>query len=168
MFADWGMPQRRLASTGCLPLLVVAHCALDMHLLKMMALALTSSCSHVGASAGPSATAAEEALKLLPGAYFDIQQGIDEHGLPIDSPVDAKPSEPGLSLALCLCVHVLSTQAVPPAVGNHKMQGRRTVVVMFIGGVTYAEISALRFLSTRPDLDCDFVIATTKLMMALH
>ena len=37
-------------------------------------------------------------------------------------------------------------------------------MVMFIGGVTYAEISALRFLSTRPELNCDFVIATTKLM----
>eukprot|EP00891_Asterochloris_glomerata_P003083 jgi/Astpho2/3083/fgenesh1_pm.00051_%23_32_t len=88
---------------------------------------------------GPSATAAEEALKLLPGAYFDIQQGINEHGLPVDNPVDTKSS-------------------------THKKQGRRTVVVMFIGGVTYAEIAALRFLSTRPDLDCDFVIATTKLM----
>ena len=34
---------------------------------------------------------------------------------------------------------------------------------MFIGGVTFAEIGALRFLSTRPELRSDFVIATTKL-----
>lgn len=34
---------------------------------------------------------------------------------------------------------------------------------MFIGGVTFAEIGALRFLSTRPELKSDFVIATTKL-----
>ena len=67
-------------------------------------------------------------------------------------------------MAWSLCTHLLSTQAVSLALGTHKKQGRRTVVVMFIGGVTYAEIAALRFLSTRPDLDCDFVIATTKLM----
>ena len=36
-------------------------------------------------------------------------------------------------------------------------------MVMFIGGVTFAEIGALRFLSTRPELKSDFVIATTKL-----
>lgn len=35
--------------------------------------------------------------------------------------------------------------------------------MMFIGGVTFAEIGALRFLSTRPELRSDFVIATTKL-----
>ena len=35
---------------------------------------------------------------------------------------------------------------------------------MFIGGVTFAEIAALRFLSTRPEVRSDFVIATTKLM----
>ena len=35
---------------------------------------------------------------------------------------------------------------------------------MFIGGVTFAEISALRFLSKHPELNCQFIIATTKLM----
>lgn len=34
---------------------------------------------------------------------------------------------------------------------------------MFIGGVTFAEIGALRFLSTRPELRSDFMMATTKL-----
>ena len=34
---------------------------------------------------------------------------------------------------------------------------------MFIGGVTFAEIGALRFLSTRPELKSDFMIETTKL-----
>ena len=75
---------------------------------------LKASCGHVGASAGPSATAAEEALKLLPGAYFDVQQGIDEHGLPIDSPVDTKSSEPGFHLALCVCVCMLSALKLCP------------------------------------------------------
>lgn len=35
---------------------------------------------------------------------------------------------------------------------------------MFIGGVTFAEIGALRFLSTRPEVRSDFIIATTKLI----
>ena len=41
---------------------------------------------------------------------------------------------------------------------------RQVVLVMFIGGVTFAEIGALRFLSTRPEVKSDFVIATTKLV----
>ena len=35
---------------------------------------------------------------------------------------------------------------------------------MFIGGATFAEIGALRFLSTRPEIRSDFIIATTKLV----
>ena len=70
----------------------------------MEASALRTS-DHVGAGTGPSATAAEEALKLLPGAYFDIQQGIDEHGLPIDSPVDTKSSKPAsMWFRICACM----------------------------------------------------------------
>jgi hypothetical protein len=41
---------------------------------------------------------------------------------------------------------------------------RRVVLVMFIGGVTFAEVAALRFLSRRPDTNAEFVIATTKLI----
>ncbi len=41
---------------------------------------------------------------------------------------------------------------------------RRTVLVVFIGGVTFAEISALRFMSSQGGLDCNFVIMATKLV----
>lgn len=41
---------------------------------------------------------------------------------------------------------------------------RRVVVVMFIGGVTFAEIAALRFLSKQPECDAEFLIATTKVV----
>lgn len=40
----------------------------------------------------------------------------------------------------------------------------KTVLVFFLGGCTFAEISALRFLSQQDDLNVDFVIATTKLI----
>ncbi|XP_043266692.1 vacuolar protein sorting-associated protein 33A [Venturia canescens] len=40
----------------------------------------------------------------------------------------------------------------------------RLVLVFFIGGCTYAEISALRFLSQQEDLNVEFVVGTTKLI----
>ena len=41
---------------------------------------------------------------------------------------------------------------------------RRTIVVMFLGGATFAEISGLRFLSTLPSVNAEFVATTTKLI----
>ncbi len=43
-------------------------------------------------------------------------------------------------------------------------QKRRVVLVVFIGGVTFAEVAALRFLGARPEVNCAFVVATTKLV----
>lgn len=40
----------------------------------------------------------------------------------------------------------------------------RVILVFFIGGCTFAEISALRFLSQQEDSNVEFVIATTKLI----
>ncbi|XP_015119158.1 vacuolar protein sorting-associated protein 33A [Diachasma alloeum] len=40
----------------------------------------------------------------------------------------------------------------------------RLVLVFFIGGCTYAEVSALRFLSQQEDLNVEFVVGTTKLI----
>lgn len=40
----------------------------------------------------------------------------------------------------------------------------RTTLVFFLGGVTYAEIAALRFLSQMEDSGMEYIIATTKLM----
>jgi len=42
--------------------------------------------------------------------------------------------------------------------------GRRTVLVCFIGGVTFAEISALRFMGSQGGLDVNFVVMATKLI----
>lgn len=35
---------------------------------------------------------------------------------------------------------------------------------MFIGGVTFAEIAALRWLGRRPEVSADFLVCTTKLV----
>ena len=36
--------------------------------------------------------------------------------------------------------------------------------MVFIGGVTFAEVAALRWLGMRPGVNCAFVVATTKLI----
>ncbi|RWS08819.1 Vacuolar protein sorting-associated protein 33A-like protein [Dinothrombium tinctorium] len=41
---------------------------------------------------------------------------------------------------------------------------QRVFLVFFLGGCTYAEISALRFLSQQEELNVEFIIATTKLI----
>ncbi len=41
---------------------------------------------------------------------------------------------------------------------------RRLVVVMYIGGVTFAEIAALRWLARKSDANADFLMCTTKLV----
>ncbi len=38
------------------------------------------------------------------------------------------------------------------------------MLVVFLGGITFAEIAALRFIGKRPEVDCAFVVATTKLI----
>lgn len=40
----------------------------------------------------------------------------------------------------------------------------RTTLIFFLGGVTYAEIAALRFLSHMEDSGTEYIIATTKLI----
>lgn len=40
----------------------------------------------------------------------------------------------------------------------------RVILIFFIGGCTFAEISALRFLSQQEDTNVEFIIATTKLI----
>ena len=41
--------------------------------------------------------------------------------------------------------------------------GQKLILVYFIGGVTFGEISALRFLSQIEDSPANFIIATTRL-----
>ena len=58
----------------------------------------------------------------------------------------------------------LSAMIVLCAMCSGVSKKRRVIVVLFIGGVTFAEVAALRFLGSRPEVNCTFVIATTKLI----
>lgn len=80
----------------------------------------------------------EDVLRLLPGAQFEIEQLVDEKGLPVERLLTSIP--PG------------DTDTKP------------LVLVVFVGGVTYAEIAALRWLNTQKGMTHAFAIATTHLM----
>jgi hypothetical protein len=41
---------------------------------------------------------------------------------------------------------------------------KRNVLLVFVGGVTQAEISTLRFLSTKGKVHCNIMIATTSIL----
>jgi len=45
-----------------------------------------------------------------------------------------------------------------------KPDERQQVLVFFIGGCTYTEVAALRFLSQKEESTFDFIIATTKMI----
>ena len=78
------------------------------------------------------------------------------------------PSLRSLQLAACTAVQAGWLQApaltlVCGCAGAERTQPR-TVVVLFIGGVTFAEIAGLRWLSSRSGGSLSFVVATTKLL----
>ncbi|KAM3345442.1 vacuolar protein-sorting-associated protein 33 [Capsicum galapagoense] len=83
----------------------------------------------------------EEILKLLPGPHSDTKRG----------GFSSSPSLDSLNGSLHSSDKVVD--------------GRRSLVlVVFIGGVTAAEISALRFLSSQEGMAYDIIVATTKIV----
>ncbi|KAI4351470.1 hypothetical protein L6164_005838 [Bauhinia variegata] len=83
----------------------------------------------------------EEILKLLPGPHLETKRGGFSNS----------PSFDNLSGA--------STNIAKVPDGR-----RALVLVVFLGGVTFAEISALRFLSAQEGMAYDVIIATTKVV----
>jgi hypothetical protein len=41
---------------------------------------------------------------------------------------------------------------------------KKKVLIYFIGGVTFAEIAAIRFLNARPDSNVKLIVATTQII----
>ncbi|KAL2548877.1 Vacuolar protein-sorting-associated protein 33-like protein [Forsythia ovata] len=83
----------------------------------------------------------EEILKLLPGPHSETKK----------SGFASSPS----------------FDTLPGSVNNSEKvaEGRRSLVlVVFIGGVTFAEISALRFLSSQEGMAYDVIVGTTKIV----
>ncbi|KAJ4720732.1 Vacuolar protein-sorting-associated protein 33-like protein [Melia azedarach] len=83
----------------------------------------------------------EEILKLLPGPHFEAKRGKFSSSSSFDM------SQGSLSSI------------------DKVADGRRSLVlVVFIGGVTFAEISALRFLSAQEGMAYDLIVGTTKII----
>ena len=86
----------------------------------------------------------DEIMTLLPGAPFEVKQ-------------ERKQQQPAHGQA-----------APPPAsqgVGDvNGVEEKPLVLVFFIGGVTFAEISALRWLSARDGHPKEYMVATTKII----
>ncbi|KAK4279642.1 hypothetical protein QN277_011388 [Acacia crassicarpa] len=83
----------------------------------------------------------EEILKLLPGPHLDTKRGGFSNSPSFDTLSGASPNI------------------------ARATDGRRSLVlVVFVGGVTSAEISALRFLSAQEGMAYDLIIATTKII----
>jgi len=83
----------------------------------------------------------EELLKLFPGPHLDLKRG----GLTINSSLE-----------------VLQGSGAQQSI--NRVGHRSLVLVVFIGGVTFAEIAALRFLSAQEGMGYDFLVATTKVV----
>ncbi|KAH6810108.1 Sec1/munc18-like proteins superfamily [Perilla frutescens var. frutescens] len=89
----------------------------------------------------------EEILRLLPGPHLETKR------LPLVIGCLTKPSWD--VPASCLLRKP----------GQELANGRRALVlVVFIGGVTFAEISALRFLSSQEGMAYDVIVGTTKVI----
>ncbi|XP_021771399.1 vacuolar protein-sorting-associated protein 33 homolog [Chenopodium quinoa] len=83
----------------------------------------------------------EEILKLLPGPHLETKRGALSRGSSVESLSGGSANV------------------------DKAASGRRSVVlVVFVGGVTFAEISALRFLSSQELMAYDIIVATTKVI----
>jgi hypothetical protein len=101
-------------------------------------------------------------MSLLPGSQFDILQTADVSGLPTDrpfkgqhaqisqTPVLASSFQPQNSASSGSGVEV-NLITSPQAEDTFEPSSRQpeVVLVVFLGGVTYSEISALRFISSQ-------------------
>ncbi|CAA6655531.1 unnamed protein product [Spirodela intermedia] len=83
----------------------------------------------------------EEILKLLPGPHLELKRG-------------GSPNYPSLD----------SSRGVPGSLERTTDGHRTLVLVVFIGGVTPGEMSALRFLSSQEGTGYDFIVGTTKVI----
>ena len=81
--------------------------------------------------------AASELMKQIPGDTLELTMDADDQGMPTEG-----PPRPLLTSS----------------------DRRPLVLVVFVGGVTFAEVSALRYLSVKEIVPCDFLIATTSLI----
>jgi vacuolar protein sorting-associated protein 33A len=99
----------------------------------------------------------EEVLRELPGSFLDIVQ----YNPPEDLTTALKRSAPAT-----LAPSAFSAGLVASGMDDQSQQQQRkpTLVMVYIGGITYMEIASLRFLSKRPSFPYHILIVTTKII----
>jgi hypothetical protein len=120
----------------------------------------------------------QEAMKLLPGPYIDINQGNNAEEL---SEILARQAveimSGGVNNASSALMNVMSAATDLVGGNSGKVIGdftsptsassgltKRVAMILVIGGISYLEISALRFLSNEPSFPYRIIIATTRVM----
>jgi len=96
-------------------------------------------------------------LQHMPRPAFDFTQG------PQAAPLDLQECEERMQHASAAAAATPGSAAPPRALSSEK-GGKKVLAVFFIGGVTFMEIAALRFLSDKPDFPFSILICTTKIV----
>ncbi len=98
-------------------------------------------------------------LPLLPGIHFDIVQSVDANGMPSEQPYKAqRPQQQQQQLPPSGGPSAASSSSGPSPSGSDSPE---VVLVVFLGGVTYAEVSALRWIEAQPASRFRFLVLTT-------
>lgn len=121
-----------------------------------------------------------ETLKLTPGPFVEITQGSKAEEL---SEIIARQTVENTASGLSSSASVMN--AVASELGNLTMSmknstrtddirsqilleepssNKKLAMIMVVGGISYLEISALRFLSSDPSFPYRFIISSTKIM----
>ena len=106
----------------------------------------------------------DDVLRALPGPHFEYTQGFDPNdGSPAVTAVDARVFQRRRERAVGTAGGLGLDQHNPNPKPPRRGPGRRpTCVVFFVGGVTRAEISCLRFMSSdKMRMGVDFVVGAT-------
>ena len=106
----------------------------------------------------------DDVLRALPGPHFEYTQGFDPNdGSPAVQAVDARVFQRRRERAVGTAGGLGLDQHNPNPKPPRRGPGRRpTCVVFFVGGVTRAEISCLRFMSSdKMRMGVDFVVGAT-------
>jgi len=105
----------------------------------------------------------EEALKHLPGRGIDIQQRYPPEDFASALKREARPSLGVLGKKLAADA-AAAAAAGGGGLGDDTGENKPVLLVYFVGGVTYMEIAAMRFLSKRPSFPFTILCCTTKII----
>ena len=112
-------------------------------------------------------------MQQLPGLQLEMLQTTNDSGLPVEQRESSRASSSGSAGTALAATSPAGPQAAggsgstptgsssSDGIQQQQQRRRRTVLVVFIGGVTHAEVAALRFLSSKGLVEADFLVAAT-------